>query len=76
MKGLIRFMVNRSGRILRIILGLGLIVFGAFASPVINWILVLIGIIPMAAGLFDFCLSAPLIGYFFSGKRPRQAVNI
>jgi hypothetical protein len=75
MKSFVKFMVNSPGRWLRIIAGLILIAIGAFMSPVINWTLIIIGLIPLSAGLFDFCLLAPLMGYFFSGKKTRATVN-
>lgn len=68
-------MVNTAGRILRIIVGLILISIGVFFTTATNWLLITIGIIPLAAGLFDFCLLAPLMGYYFSGKKTRAAVS-
>ncbi len=69
-------MVGPAGRGLRIVAGLVLIGIGAFRNPNdINWMLIIIGMIPLAAGLFDFCLIAPLFGYYFSGPKTRNAVN-
>lgn len=68
-------MVSPSGRGVRILAGLILIAIGAFRYPDINWILVIIGMIPLSAGLFDFCLLAPLFGYSFSGQKTRDKVN-
>lgn len=75
MKNFVKFMVSGWGRGLRIIAGLILIAIGAFLLSTINWVLVIIGIIPLAAGLFDFCLLAPLMGYYFSGEKTRIKVN-
>ncbi|WP_432264670.1 YgaP family membrane protein [Autumnicola psychrophila] len=75
MKNFVRSMVNKGGRTLRIIVGLVLIAVGAFFSADIKWTLILIGIIPLAAGLFDFCLLAPLMGYNLNGRKTRSKVN-
>jgi hypothetical protein len=75
MRKFVHFMVNTQGRILRVVAGLFIIATGLFLLPVIATLLVIIGLIPLAAGLFDFCLLAPLFGYHFSGKRTRKEVN-
>ena len=74
MKNFVRFMVSKSGRALRIVAGLALIAIGAF-SPGVNWTMIIIGILPLATGLFDICVLSPLLGYSFSGQKTRMAVN-
>lgn len=74
MKDFIRFMVNGAGRILRIIAGLALIAGGYFLYPHPNWLMMAVGLVPLSAGIFDFCVLAPLFGYYFSGKKTRRAV--
>jgi len=75
MRGFVKFMVSKAGRILRIVLGLVLIVIGEFLLPKTNYVLIIIGLIPLAAGVFDFCLLAPLFGYYLSGPKTRAKVN-
>ncbi len=72
MKNVFGFLASTNGRIIRAIAGVtlisfGLVVLGGSAGA----ILALIGIVPFAAGLFDFCLFAPLFGYPFWGKELR-----
>lgn len=75
MKGFVKLMVSPAGRLFRILAGLVLIAIGVFTYRTVNWTFVIIGIIPLSAGLFDFCLLAPLFGYKFSGKKTRDLVN-
>lgn len=75
MKNFVKFMVSAGGRGLRIVAGLILIAIGIFLFSEVNWILIIIGTVPLAAGLFDFCLLAPLMGYSLSGKKTRIQVN-
>jgi hypothetical protein len=70
-KSFFRFMANNGGRLLCIVAGLGLIAWRAFPSPITNWVLIIIGLIPLSAGLLDFCVFAPLFG----GRRLRSQVN-
>ena len=75
MKEFIRFMASSAGRLLRIVVGVGLILWGALFSPDTNWLLIIIGLIPLSAGLFDFCLLAPHFGYPFGGAKIRSQLN-
>lgn len=68
-------MVSGAGRTLRVIAGLALIICGYFLFTTPNWIMIIIGLIPLSAGIFDFCLLAPLFGYYFSGPKTREAVS-
>jgi hypothetical protein len=36
-----------------------------------GWVLIVVGLVPLAAGLFDFCLFAPLFGLPFVGDQLR-----
>lgn len=70
------FMSSPTGRILRIVIGLGLMGWGLFLAVAANnittgIILVVVGLLPLAAGLFDFCVLAPLFGAPFSGSKVR-----
>ena len=60
-----RFMAGPVGRGVRIVVGLALIVAGIASS---NWILTVIGLAPLAMGMFNICILAPLLKAPFSGK--------
>ena len=64
-----RFMSSSAGRGLRIIAGLGLIVWGLLTGSIL---LVVVGVLPLAAGVFNFCLIAPLLGVPFMGNQIKQ----
>jgi len=71
--GLARFMAQMPGRLIRIIAGIVLIVVGLFVLGGTNGeaggiIVAVIGILPILAGVFNFCLIAPILGAPFSGK--------
>ncbi len=68
MKALIQFLTNAAGRLLRIVAGLFLIWVGLY-DGVGEW-LVVVGLIPIAAGVFNFCLLAPLFGYPLFPHKP------
>jgi hypothetical protein len=62
--GFAKFMSSGLGRGLRIVAGLALIVVGAlFANGALGIILIVVGIIPLVAGLLDMCF----IGALFLG---------
>lgn len=75
MKGFLRFMTSMAGRVTRIIAGIVLIAWGYFYSGGVNWLLIIIGLIPLSAGIFDFCVLAPIFGYAFTGKKIREQLN-
>jgi len=67
------FLASSAGRITRVIAGLILIALGIWAvSGVWGWVLIIIGLVPLAAGIFDFCVFAPLFGMAFNGEKLRQ----
>jgi hypothetical protein len=56
---LVDFMKSDVGRAARAVVGLALIVTGLALGG--GWLaLSLVGLVPLAAGIFDFCLLAPL----------------
>ncbi|MEY4741709.1 MAG: hypothetical protein RL672_459 [Actinomycetota bacterium] len=65
----IEFMASTTGRAVRAIAGATLLIWGLFAGIV--WLDV-VGAIIAAAGLFDFCLFAPLFKMPLSGKKIRN----
>lgn len=76
MKGFIKFMTSTSGKATRIVIGLLLIAWGMyFATNTPNWILIIIGIIPLSAGTFNFCIVAPFFGYSLNGSEARRQID-
>jgi hypothetical protein len=61
-----QFMSSATGRLLRIVAGIALIVIGLIAGG--GWVtLSVIGLIPLIAGLANVCLLAPLFGQPLKG---------
>jgi hypothetical protein len=76
MNAFFRFMANSTGRIVRIVAGLILVVIGLFwVHGTGGWILAIIGLVPLLAGAFDKCVFAPLCGFPFDGPQLRQKVE-
>jgi hypothetical protein len=67
---LIKFFASTNGRWVRALAGAGLAVVG-FLIPGLVW-LGLVGLVVLSAGVFDFCLLAPLFKMSFSGKEIRS----
>ena len=67
----VAFMRSPVGRILRIALGVVLIGYGlSVVGGGTGLAVALVGVVPVLAGLFNFCLVAPLFGLDLHG-RPR-----
>jgi hypothetical protein len=64
-----QFMASTFGRALRIIAGLVLIGIGLWVLGG-TWgiVLAVVGAVPLVAGIFDFCVFAPLFGGPFLAK--------
>ena len=72
MNPFVSFMASAAGRIVRIVVGLVLIVLGWFGLGGTTGIIVaVIGLLPLVAGVFDFCIFAPLFGNPLSGAKIR-----
>ena len=62
-----RLMSTPAGRVARIVAGLVLMAIGIGLGG--GWlVLVVVGLLPLAAGVFNVCAVAPLIHAPFSGK--------
>lgn len=76
MKAVFRFLASTAGRVVRAVAGLILIVVGiAIVGGTIGWILAIVGLVPLLAGVFDRCVFAPLFGLPFAGPSLRQALE-
>lgn len=72
MNPFVTFMASNTGRITRIVAGIALVVWGWFGlSETTGMIVAIVGLVPLIAGLFDFCVFAPLFGAPLSGPRIR-----
>jgi len=57
----VKFMSSSTGRLMRVVAGVALIVLGLIlGGSALVWVAV--GLIPVAAGVGNFCLFAPLFG--------------
>jgi hypothetical protein len=67
--GFARFMSSLAGRLLRIVAGIILIIVGLTVVHGIGGIiLAIVGLVPLVAGIFNFCVFAPLFGGPFLPK--------
>ncbi len=72
MNPFIAFMASTNGRIVRIVAGLALVAWGVLGLGGTTGVIVaVIGALPLLAGLFDFCIFAPLFGAPLSGPKIR-----
>lgn len=70
--GFARFMSSTAGRLIRILAGIALILIGLMSvGGTAGIILAAVGLVPLVAGLFNFCVFAPLFGGPFLGKEVR-----
>lgn len=66
--GFARLMSSTAGRLARIVIGAALIAIGASMGGA-GWVIAALGLLPIAAGVFNVCLIAPVIGAPFSGAK-------
>jgi len=66
--GFVRFMNTVAGRAVRIAAGLALIIGGLVAGGPAGWAVAVVGFVPLAAGLVNVCLFAPLFHAPFRGS--------
>ncbi len=67
-----KFMASTAGRIIRIVAGIVLVALGLLVMHGTGGIIVaIVGLVPLVAGLFDFCVFAPLFGAPMSGPKIR-----
>ena len=67
-----KFMASIAGRLIRIIAGAVLMYIGFFVMKnTAGYIIEVIGVAPLLAGIFDVCIFAPLFGMPFTGTAIR-----
>jgi hypothetical protein len=73
MNPFVAFMASSTGRIVRVVAGIALVAWGLLGLGGTGGIIVaVIGALPLVAGLFDFCIFAPLFGAPLSGQKIRS----
>lgn len=66
------FMASTAGRIVRVVAGIALVALGLLVlKGTVGIVVAVVGLVPLAAGLFDFCVFAPLFGCPMSGPMIR-----
>ncbi len=77
MESVFEFLASTTGRGVRAVAGLVLIALGIWVaqSTVWTWVLIIVGLVPLAAGIFDVCVFAPLFKLPFQGERLRNALG-
>ena len=63
-----QFMASPVGRWLRIIIGVALVVWGWSMHSSSGNVLAILGLVPIAAGVFDFCLISKILRSPFWGR--------
>ena len=72
----VQFITSGVGRALRIVMGLVLMYVGYFViGNTAGIILAIVGLVPLLAGLFDYCVFARLMGYPFKGSEARKVIS-
>jgi hypothetical protein len=64
-----KWMARPWGRALRVLAGLVLMGAGYFLGGAWGWVIGIVGVVPVLAGAFDFCLIGPLFGAPLNGRR-------
>lgn len=73
MNPFVKFMASTTGRIVRIVTGIALVVWGLVGlGGTAGIVVAVIGAVPLVAGMFDFCVFAPLFGNTLSGTKIRS----
>ncbi len=72
MNPLVSFLASGNGRIVRVVAGLALVALGLLGlHGAAGMLIAVVGLVPLVAGIFDFCVFAPLFGMPLSGSKIR-----
>ena len=73
MNPFVKFMASTTGRIVLIVAGIALVAWGLFGlGGTVGIVVAVIGAVPLVAGMFDFCVFAPLFGNPLSDSKIRS----
>lgn len=64
----VEWMSRPAGRILRAVAGVILIGVGLYFQGVWGYVVAVVGVVPVLAGVFNFCLIAPILGAPFRAR--------
>lgn len=67
-------MASPAGRVFRAVVGVMIVLVGLLVGSATGAIIAIIGLVPLSAGVFDFCLFAPFFKLPISGKEIRTRV--
>lgn len=73
---MVGFMASRTGRWVRMLAGVALVVGGWSSGSRRGKALGLVGLVPLLAGTFDVCLLGPLFGLPMKGEAIRRRVGL
>jgi hypothetical protein len=74
MNPFVSFMASSTGRTVRVLAGIALVVWGWLGiGGATGMIVGIVGLVPLVAGVLDFCVFAPLFGAPLSGPKIRSA---
>ncbi len=62
------FMANPIGRGVRVVAGLALIIVGLAIGSAGGYVLAIVGLVPLLAGILNVCLIAPILKAPFRGE--------
>lgn len=62
------WMSKPAGRVLRVLAGVILIGAGLYFQGVWGYVVAVVGVAPVLAGVFNLCLIAPILGAPFRGR--------
>lgn len=71
MKSLVKFMASPTGRGLRVLVGVAIIYAGYGTGGLLGSVLMVIGVVPILAGIFNWCFIAPLFGFPFKSAKSK-----
>jgi len=71
MRGILKYLSSQNGRTARFLTGAVLISAGLFVSP----IMIVVGLLPFFAAIFDVCLFAPFFKLPFEGEKLRDELS-
>jgi hypothetical protein len=76
MNPIVAFLASPTGRIVRVAAGIALVAWGMLGiGSIAGMIVAIVGLVPLVAGLFDFCVFAPLFGAPLSGQKIRAGTK-
>lgn len=73
--GFIDLMAGPAGRAVRAAAGVALIAIGLTSGGTGGVVLAVVGLVPLAAGAFGFCLLGPLFGVSLRHRPPAAAAH-